>query len=436
MEASLKLKKATQHLWTFTISKLISTFGASVYTFGISFYILSITGSATSFATNLLCSLLPRIIIGPFAGYAADKYSKKMIVIVAQIASILAIGGLVIVTMTSGITLTAIYVTTALLSMTSSFSGITFSSAIANLVDEERMQKAMSFNQMSVSIASIGGPAVGGLMYGLVTLEAFLLVHLVAYILAVALEATMNFKLYTKIVEDKAAEVKESMLQNMKAGITYLRKHQILSIIVWVSLLLNFLFSAFQVGFAFMLIEKLGVKSEHFGFTEGAFPVGMLLMAFLLSIRKQIRFPLQTAKWSLFFNGLLFSATTLPLFVSFSYNTMVGYYLVLMLLMGITITLCNTPIGVMMQQTIDEEYKGRVFGLLETMAMGMMPLGMVLFGFLYDAVPPEWVMLSCGVLLIVTVLYFLRPSIIRKAHPEITEKSSVSNVITTAISPE
>lgn len=432
----MKLKKATQHLWTFTISKLISTFGASVYTFGISFYILSITGSATSFATNLLCSLLPRTIIGPFAGYAADKYSKKMIVIVAQIASILAMGGLVIVTMTSGITLTAIYVTTALLSMTSSFSGITFSSAIANLIDEDRIQKAMSFNQMSVSIASIGGPAVGGLMYGLVSLEAFLLVHLVAYILAVALEATMNFKLYTKIAENKAAEVKESMLQNMKAGITYLRNHQVLSVIVWVTLLLNFLFAAFNVGFAFMLIEKLGVKSEHFGITEGAFPIGMLLMAFLLSIRKQIRFPLQTAKWSLLVNGLMFSAMTLPLFISFSYNAMVVYYVILMLLMGITITLCNTPMGVMMQQTIDEEYKGRIFGLLETMAMGMMPLGTVLFGFLFDAVPAEWVMLSCGVLLIVTILYFLRPSIIRKAHPEITEKSSVSSVITTAISPE
>lgn len=436
METSLKLKKATQHLWTFTISKLISTFGASVYTFGISFYILSITGSATSFATNLLCSLLPRIIIGPFAGYAADKYSKKMIVIVAQIASILAMGGLVIVTMTSGITLTAIYVTTALMSMTSSFSGIAFTSAIANLIDEDRIQKAMSFNQMSVSIASIGGPAVGGLMYGLVSLEAFLLVHLFAYILAVALEATMNFKLYTKIAENKAAEVKESMLQNMKAGITYLRKNQVLSIIVWVSLLLNFLFAAFQVGFAFMLIEKLGVKSEHFGFAEGAFPVGMLLMAFILSIRKQIRFPLLTAKWSLFINGILFSATTLPLFVTFSYNLMVVYYLILMLLMGTTITLCNTPMGVMMQQTIDEEYKGRVFGLLETMAMGLMPLGMILFGYLYDAVPPEWVMLSCGTLLVAVILYFLRPSIIRKAHPEITEKPSVSSVITTAVSPE
>ena len=75
-----------------------------------------------------------------------------------------------------------------------------------------------------------------------------------------------------------------------------------------------------------------------------------------------------------------------------------------------------------MQQTIEEAYKGRVFGLLETMSMGLMPFGMILFGFLFDAVKPEWIMLTCGLLLLVVILYFLRPSIIRKAHPEIIEK--------------
>ena len=105
-------KRATYHLWTFTISKLISSFGAQVYAFAISFYILQMTGSATSFATNLICSILPRTLIAPFAGYVADKYSRKTIVITAQIATTLAIGGLLTVSLTSGLSLVAIYITT------------------------------------------------------------------------------------------------------------------------------------------------------------------------------------------------------------------------------------------------------------------------------------------------------------------------------------
>ncbi|WP_347177998.1 hypothetical protein [Sporosarcina thermotolerans] len=44
MSEVLKLKRATYHLWTFTISKLISSFGAQVYAFAVSFYILQLTG--------------------------------------------------------------------------------------------------------------------------------------------------------------------------------------------------------------------------------------------------------------------------------------------------------------------------------------------------------------------------------------------------------
>lgn len=160
MEDVSKLKRATYHLWTFTISKLISSFGAQVYAFAISFYILQLTGSATSFALNLICSILPSLLIAPFAGYVADNYSRKMIVIAAQIATTLAIGGLLVVSLTSELSLVAIYITTCILSLTSTFSGVTFTSSITGLVDGARIQKAMSMNQMSISFAAIGSPAV------------------------------------------------------------------------------------------------------------------------------------------------------------------------------------------------------------------------------------------------------------------------------------
>ena len=167
MEDVLKLKRATYHLWTFTTSKIISSFGAQVYAFAISFYILQMTGSATSFATNLICNILPRTLIAPFAGYVADNYSRKAIVITAQIATTLAIGGLLAVSLTSGLSLIAIYTTTCVLSITSQFSGVAFTSSITGLVDEARIQKAMSLNQMSISFAAIGSPAVGGFYMGL-----------------------------------------------------------------------------------------------------------------------------------------------------------------------------------------------------------------------------------------------------------------------------
>ena len=172
---------------------------------------------------NLICSLLPRTLIAPFAGYAADKYSRKTIVIVAQVATTLAIGGLLIVSLTSGLSLVAIYTTTVVLSITSTFSGVTFSSSITGLVDEGRIQKAMSLNQMSISFAAIGSPAVGGLLYGTVPMPVFLIMYMTASVIGVFLESTMNFKLFAKRKEIVDGEPKESMMQSMKAGFAYLK---------------------------------------------------------------------------------------------------------------------------------------------------------------------------------------------------------------------
>lgn len=428
MDTAIKIRKATYHLWTFTISKLISTFGASVYAFGISFYILSITGSATSFATNLICSIVPRVILAPFAGYAADKYSKKKIVILAQIFSVLAVAGLLAVSLTMGLSLVAIYITTCVLSITSLYSGVTFSASIANLIDEERIQKAMSFNQMSISIATIGGPAVGGLLFGLVSMPLFLIIHMVGYAIAVVLEATMEFRLFTKKTNE-VEESKETMIQSIKAGITYLKQHRVLTVIIWVALAINFLFGAFEIGYSYILVEELKIDSFHFGLTEGALAIGTLGASIYFSMRKDLKFPLVSSKRGIIIMGILMAAVALPIVVTMSYFGVVSFYMVLMFVFGVTVIFVNTPLGVMMQKRIDEEYRGRVFGILETMAMALTPLGMVIFGVLYDLVPAQWILISSSTILIIVVVYMLRPSILKQAHPELEEKGIIKETV-------
>ncbi|GEN84795.1 MFS transporter [Sporosarcina luteola] len=425
MSEAIMLKRATYHLWTFTISKLISSFGAQVYAFAISFYILQITGSATNFATNLICSILPRAIMAPFAGYVADRYSRKTIVIGAQIATTLAIGGLLTVSIVSGLSLIAIYTTTVILSITSTFSGVTFTSSITGLVDEKRIQRAMSMNQMSISFAAIASPAVGGLLYGTVSMPVFLMIFMAASITAVILESTMNFKLFAKRKEVVEGEPKESMLQSMKAGFSYLKLQSVLMTIIWISLVINFLFGAFQVGYSFILIEKMKMGAAHFGITEGAQAVGMVIMSIYLSVRKELKYPLLVGKWGIVSMGIVMGAVALPLLLKMPYNGIFAFYTILMFSFGVLMIFVNTPMQVMMQKMIDDDYKGRVFSILETMAIALMPLGMVLFGFLYDVLPAEWILMTSSVVLILVVLIMARPSIVRKAHPELDKTQAV-----------
>ncbi|WP_317851411.1 MFS transporter [Neobacillus bataviensis] len=429
MEDRLKLKKATYHLWTFTISKLISSFGAQIYSFAVSFYILQLTGSATSFAANLICNILPRTLAAPFAGYMTDKFSRKKIAIAAQIATTLAIAGLLTVTVTSGLSLIAVYTTSCILSLTSMFSGVAFTSSITGLVDKDRIQKAMSLNQMSISFAAIASPAVGGFLYGAVSMLVFLITYMSASSIAILLESTMNFTLFANRKDEVKGESKESMWQSMKAGIHYLKQHSLIVTIIWMALLINFLFGAYEVGYSFILIEKLKMASRNFGFTQGAFAIGMLVLSVYFSVRKEVKFPFRLAKRAFIGMGIIMGGAAVPILIPMSGITVFVYYLVIMFTLGTMMIIVNTPIQVMLQKQIEDDFKGRVFSIVETMAMALMPLGMVLYGFLYDIFPAQWILLLSACLFLVVILILARPSVVRRAHPELNEVSIVSSEV-------
>lgn len=421
MSEAMRVKRATYHLYTFTISKLISTFGSSVYAFGISLYVLALTGSAASFAINLICSILPRSLMAPFAGYAADKYSKKAIVILSQVASMLAVAGLLLYSLMNGLSLLAIYTTTALLSVSSMFTSVTFSSSIANLIDPDRIQRAMGFNQSAISIATIGGPVIGGILFGFVSMNVFLLIQVAAYALAVLLESTMNFKLFTVRLEKEMTEAKKTMLTEMKEGFSYLKSNRVIMVIVTTAIGINFFFSSLMIGLPFIAVQQLQVEARHFGMIEAMIAVGMLAASIYFSVTKEVRFPLQFAKRGILGMSVLLAGMGVPLVVGMSYGMTVVYFLILMLLFGITNVFVNTPIGVMMQKDVEEEYRGRVFGILESMAMAMMPLGYLLFGLLYDLVPAQYVVGVSSLCLIALTNYLMRPSVLKEAHPDLPE---------------
>ncbi|TWT02218.1 MFS transporter [Planomicrobium sp. CPCC 101079] len=419
MSEAARIRKATFHLYTFTISKLISTFGSSVYTFGISLYVLSLTGSAASFAINLICSILPRSLIAPFAGYAADSYSKKKLVILSQGASVLAVAGLLIYSLASGLSLSAIYITTAVVSASSMFTSVTFTSSIANLIDPERIQKAMGFNQSAMSIATIGGPVVGGMLFGFVSMNVFLAIQMAAYAIAVLLESTMNFKLFTNAGEKEGSERQQSMVKSMKEGAVYLRANRVIMVIVTTAVGINFFFSAMMIGLPFIAVQQLNISSAHFGIIEGTIAAGMLVASIYFAVRKEVKFPLLFSKRAILAMSVMLGALAMPLILNLTYGMNVGYLAILMFSFGVSNIFVNTPIGVMMQKDVDEKYRGRVFGILDSMCMAMMPVGYLLFGLLYDVVPAQFVVWGSSLCLILLTLYMMRPSVMKEAYPEL-----------------
>lgn len=69
------------------IGRIISELGSTLFRFGLSLYILDLTGSAAAFSGFLIFSVLPGLFVNVFAGAIIDRTSKKRILVLSDIAS-------------------------------------------------------------------------------------------------------------------------------------------------------------------------------------------------------------------------------------------------------------------------------------------------------------------------------------------------------------
>lgn len=413
-----KLKKATYNLSVFTISKLISAVGANILAFGISLYILKMTGSATSFAINMICTILPRILLSPVVGYMADTFNKKKIIIISQIMIVLTIIGLLIYSEINGLTVTAIYIMTVFYSIFGAFSGVTLTASIGSLIAPNKIQKAMSLNQTAVSIAAIAAPIIGGFLFGTVSIEVFLIIQITAYTLSTILDSTMNFNLFTSL-EGGVTKIRESMIVSMRSAIAYVSTSVTLKSVMVLSLWLNLFFSGISVGSAFILVEKLKLASIDVGWVEAAGAVGMLLASLYFTFRKKIENPIWFSKNALIALASSVLLISVPLIFPIVNYTLLVIYCMLAFMIQAGMMICtNIPIGIMFQKTIVEEFRGRVFALMDSMAMAMMPIGSLIYGILYDLIDAQYVIISTSVILLLLTVGLLRPAILIKVQRE------------------
>ena len=62
------------------------------------------------------------------------------------------------------------------------------------------------------------------------------------------------------------------------------------------------------------------MASQHFGLTEGAFAVGMLIMSIYLSVRKEVKYPLLVGKRGIIVMGVIMGGIALPLLIKMPYS--------------------------------------------------------------------------------------------------------------------
>lgn len=380
----------------FLISQCITLFGSTLVQMAIIWYVTLQTSSGIWVAAFTVCSYLPQFLISFVGGVWADRHSRKMLIIGADV--VITVATLVLVLAIPYISgnsalLGAILIVSVIRSLGAGVQTPAVNAVIPNIVPEDQLMRFNGINATMQSIVQFAAPAAAGAILTISSLRSTLLIDIVTAIVGIGLLSCVL------IPKQETVQEKVSVLADMKIGLRYAFSEKLIGKLLIVYGL--FIFLSVPAGFLAQLLVSRVYGETYWYLTAvelvgfAGMTVGGLLMGTWGGFKSRVK----TLLWGLSIFGIL------AMGMGLSRNFI--FYLSLMLLYGIAITMIQTATMTLIQEKAESNMQGRVFGLLGSMYSGFLPIGMAVFGPLADTISLQWIMIGSGVALILLALVML-----------------------------
>ena len=234
---------------------------------------------AAAFQLGLIgvAQFLPLLVLMPVAGWAADRFDRRIVsagAIALDLTNALALGWM---TAADTVTLPALFTVAALHGVVRAFNGPSLSSIAPNLVPPEILPRAIAMSSIAWQTGAILGPALGGLAYAA---NPALSYWMAAALLAITAISILAIRPYARTAIKGGAHP----LRQMIDGLGYVRSHRFLLGAITLDL-----FAVLLAGATALLPvyarDILKVGPEGLGWLRGAPALGATVMAMWFSFR-------------------------------------------------------------------------------------------------------------------------------------------------------
>lgn len=384
----------------FIASQMFSIFGSSIVSYAIIWHITLETSSAKVMALSIITSFLPQIVISLFAGVWADRYNRKVIIMLSDLMSALASLFLVIFLAGGNFSLGMIFLVNAIRSIGTGIQLPAVSAILPQLVPKDKLTRVNGINSSLTSVLLIASPAAGGILLGTMGFASTLYVDVFSALVAILIMAALKYENVHQKKPSEADQAKVSTLAFMKEGFVYIKSNPLIrSLLVFYML---FFFLVTPVAFLSPLLVKRSFGSEVWKLTanEILWTAGSIIGGIIISLWGGFKNRLATMTLSCVGFGI-----TLTL-IGFASN--IWAYLIIIFISGIFMPLFATAETVLIQENVAENMLGRVFSIVQIIISSVMPLGMLLFGPLGDAVKIEYIIMVTGICILIISPFIMR----------------------------
>jgi MFS transporter, DHA3 family, macrolide efflux protein len=364
--------------FTIFAGQSLSLFGSALVQFALIWHLTRETGSATILAYATLFGMLPQILLGPIAGTVADRYNRRLVMIVSD--SLIALSTLVLVLLFASDLLAVWHIYAALFvrSLGGAFHFPAMSASTSLMVPKEHLARVAGIRQMLMGAVTIVAPPVGALL-----IEAFAMEYVLMIDVATALIAVIPLIIWQIPQPERGDMTNEqgtrpSFFADMRAGLRYMFEWKGLFGLALLATVLNFIMAPISALMPIMVTQEFGKGALELGLTDSVFGIGMILGGLLLGV------------WGGFKRKIMTSLTgivgfSLGIFIQAAAPAEWFWMLLLgMGMVGFLVPIVNGPIHALLQTVVRQDMQGRVMSLLSSMAIAMMPLSLMIAGPIAD----------------------------------------------------
>lgn len=373
----------------FLTGQTISMFGSFLVQYAIMWHLTLTTKSGLVLALAVIFGFVPQALVSIFAGVWADRVNRRLMIIVSDSLIALSTLGLALL-MLSGVD--DLWLIFLVMGVRSIGAGVQMPAVSALLPQIVPSDKLMRINGISSSIQSVIGllaPVAAAVVYASMSIVAIFFIDVATAIIGVGLLVSIKVPSLDRVHSDE----KPSYFTDLKEGVIYIWTHDLVRWVLVVFAVVFMLAVAPSNLSPLFIARNFGDEVWKLTVAEVGFSVGTVLGGLLISVfANKVNRIAMIIGTSIFFGFATITMGISPNLVAFC---------ILLFIMGVVVPSFYTTAMTMLQETVEPERQGRVFGFVGIVMSLAMPIGMAVLGPLADVVPISLLFIGCGAVMII-----------------------------------
>ncbi len=374
----------------------VSLIGTWMQSIASSWLIYRLTASPLMLGLSGFLSQMPVFLISPISGVLGDRISRRRILLVVQVLSMIQAFVFAALTLSGAVRIWHILLLNCALGIINSFEMPVRQAFVVEIIkDRDDLPNAIALNSSIFNGSRLIGPAVAGIVAAAAGEGVCFLINGLSYIAVISAFLSMN------VVPSKISEKTGNLISDLKDGILYTFN----SVPIRDILALIFFVSMFGMSFPVLLpvfaVNVFGGGSHIFGLLVSATGAGAFIATIFLAMRKSIRGQGRVMNIAIYSLSLSLLAFALSRNVALSAAMLViaGFSMIAI------IASCNMVI----QAVVDEDKRGRVMSFYVMAFTGSAPAGSLVAGAVSSKAGAPVTIMVCGAIcFLIGVVFSLR----------------------------